>query len=154
MSEASFEIGAPGVDTDRIVSAVRARVEEKKKSGMYRDPRIGRAELMNLEHIKNEEGFLAFYLECLREAVFVDISDFRIVERRARFAGLLVGLKTVIWKLLKFYTYRLWSQQNQVNGLLLAAIETSESKSEQHLKRLEARIQALESERTSTNAPV
>ena len=41
-----------------------------------------------------------------------------IYERRARFTKPLVVLKRAIWKLLKFYTYRLWSQQNQVNGLL------------------------------------
>jgi hypothetical protein len=76
--------------------------------------------------------------------VFVDINDFEIVERRPVFGRLLVRLKRAIWKLLKFYTYRLWSQQNQVNGLLLAALEGLESSTQEKLRALEARLAELE----------
>ena len=67
-----------------------------------------------LQNLRDEEEFMEFYLGCLRDAVFVDINDFEIVERRQRFSRALVALKRSIWNLLKFYTYRLWSQQNLV----------------------------------------
>ena len=140
-----FEIGAAGIDAAAIVADIRATVADKMARGVYTDPRIARAERTNLINLRNEEHFLAFYLECLREAVFVDINDFEIHERRRTLGGLLVGLKRLIWKLLKFYTYRLWSQQNQVNGLLLTAVEGVDEKHKNRIRDLEARIAALES---------
>jgi hypothetical protein len=53
--------------------------------------------------------------------------------------------KKTLWKALKFYTYRLWSQQNQVNGLLLAAIEESDKKHRDKIRTLEDRLAKLES---------
>jgi hypothetical protein len=143
-NEALFEIGAPGVDVERIVEEVRATVAEKMQRGLYTDARVARAERHNLQHLKDEEHMLAFYLECLRNAVFVDIGDFEITERRSHFSGLLVALKRVIWKLLKFYTYRLWSQQNQVNGMLLAALEGVENRNRERIRSLEQRLAEIE----------
>jgi hypothetical protein len=77
----------------------------------------------------------------------VDIGDFEITERRKRFAPFLVRLKRVIWSLLRFYTYRLWSQQNDVNGLLLAAVEGVDQRYRDRLNELEARVAKLEQSR-------
>ena len=112
--------------------------------GVYTDVRVARAEKANLANLKDETGFLGFYLDCLREAVYVDISDFEITERRGLFTRSLVTLKTLIWKLLKFYTYRLWSQQNQVNGLLLSAMEGVEERNRDRISALEKRVAQLE----------
>jgi hypothetical protein len=80
----------------------------------------------------------------------VDINDFPIRERRATpLAPLLVRLKTGLWKLLKFYTYRLWSQQNTVNGLVVTGVEALDEKYQEKLRRLEARIADLEARRKS-----
>jgi hypothetical protein len=149
MNDSIFKINAPGIDVNKIVADVQASVAEKKAKGCYSDPKVMLAERSNLENLKNEDEFLAFYLECLRDAVFVDINDFQIVERRTTFGGALITLKKIIWKLLKFYTYRLWSQQNQVNGLLLSAMEAQESRNREKTKELEERIAKLESGNTS-----
>lgn len=144
MAKGVFEVGADGADVDRLVAEVHAEVDRKIEQGVYADARIARAERTNLALLRNEEQFLGFYLQCLRDAVFVDISDFEIRERRRFFAPLLVGLKKLIWSLLKFYTYRLWSQQNQVNGLLVTAIEGVDEKYAARLKALEERLARLE----------
>jgi len=151
--ESVFQINAPGVDVERIVAEIRATVAEKIERGDYTDARVGRADRTNLINLKSEDEFLSFYLECLRDAVFVDISDFDIIEKRARFSRLLVALKRVIWKLLKFYTYRLWSQQNQVNGLLLSAVEGTDERYRTKVEQLEVRIAELE-KRLSSQADV
>lgn len=141
-------IHAPGVDVAAIMEKIRARVGERMEKGEYADARVARAERTNLAAIKDNGEFLAFYLACLRDAVYVDIGDFEIHERRASFATLLKALKRTIWKLLKFYTYRLWSQQNQVNGLLLSALEGSVDRNQDQIARLEARIARLEGDRS------
>lgn len=144
MVERIFEVGAEGIDVDALVREIQAEVDRKIQQGVYSDARIARAERLNLSQLRNEEQFLGFYLKCLRDAVFVDISDFEIRERRRWLAPLLIALKRVIWKLLKFYTYRLWSQQNQVNGLLVTAMEGLDEKYAAKCKALEARIEELE----------
>ena len=77
----------------------------------------------------------------------VDITDFAIHERRKCFGGLLVRVKRLIWSMLKFYTYRLWSQQNQVNAVLLSAVEGLEHRYRGRIDALEKRLKALERDR-------
>jgi hypothetical protein len=144
MNDSIFDIQTPGVDVEAIVRDIRETVEAKWETGVYTDARVARAERTNLVHLRNEDQFLGFYLKCLREAVFVDISDFEIRERRKYLAPLLVGFKKIVWKLLKFYTYRLWSQQNEVNGLLVTAIEGLDEKYAEKIHTLEQRIAELE----------
>jgi hypothetical protein len=144
MSDSTFEINAPGVDAEKLVAEIRATTEKKLAEGVYADARIARAERLNLAHLRDADEFLNFYLKCLRDAVFVDISDFPIRERRRFLGPALVALKKVIWGLLKFYTYRLWSQQNQVNGLLVTAVEGVDQKYVAKIQALERRVQALE----------
>ena len=145
MSE-QFSIQATDVDAAAIVSQIKDAVQAKKDAGMYRDSRVARAEMHNLDNLKDEDSFLEFYLECLREAVFIDINDFEIREqRRGALVAPLVMLKKTIWKLLKFYTYRMWSQQNQVNSLLQSAVESVDEHYRGKLEALESRVKELES---------
>ncbi|MCF7838802.1 MAG: hypothetical protein K9N49_09245 [Candidatus Marinimicrobia bacterium] len=143
-NEAGFQIEAPGVDVEALMAEIAADVAAKQARGVYQDARIARAERSNLAQLQGEEQFLGFYLACLREAVYIDISDFEIRERRAALAPLLVRLKQTIWKLLKFYTYRLWSQQNEVNGMLVTALEGLDDKYRDRLAALEKRVAELE----------
>ena len=145
MSETPIlSIGAPGFDVDKLVADLQATADRKMKDGVYADARVARAEKTNLVHLRGSDDFITFYLTCLRDAVFVDIADFDIRERRRFLSPLLVGLKKTIWKLLKFYTYRLWSQQNQVNGLIITALEGLEEQSAKRIAALEARIAEME----------
>ena len=140
----AIEIGAPGFDTEKLMQEIEARVAAKADQGVYADARIARAERTNLLNLKDDEEFIGFYLKCLREAAFVDINDFAIREKRSALAPALLALKKVIWKLLKFYTYRLWSQQNTINGLMVTGLESLDEKYRDQIKRLEARIEGLE----------
>lgn len=147
MSESLFEVGAPGIETERLAEEIRDAVAEKAKQGRYTDVRAARSNRTNFAAIRNRDDFLPLYIECLRDSVYVDINDFEVTDRRRRFTKLLILLKRVIWKMLKFYTYRLWSQQNQVNGLLLSAIEGTETQHRERIAELEERIATLEAER-------
>lgn len=142
----SVRIGAEGVDVEALVQEVREEVSRKRREGVYTDARIGRAERHNLMYMADSEELLKFYLSCLKDGVHVDINDFTIEDRRAGWKGRgLVKMKTVIWKLLKFYTFRMWHQQNQINALLVTALESSYQQSEKKIAALEKRIAELES---------
>ncbi len=139
-----IHIAAPGIDTDSIISDIHATVKRKAESGCYQTAGLGETERFAPLEFRDNAAFLAFYLENLRESAFVDIGDFEIVEKRPRFRRTLTRLKQAIWSMLRFYTYRLWSQQNQINGLLLAAIEGIHDQQNQKLAALEEKISALE----------
>ncbi|MGA1531330.1 MAG: hypothetical protein ACO398_11390 [Kiritimatiellia bacterium] len=143
-SDTVIEIRAPGVDTAAIMEDIRATVARKAEDGVYDDTRIAKAERTNLINLRDDANFLSFYLAALREGAVVDINDFDIRERRARFSGLLIRLKKTIWSLLKFYTFRLWSQQNSVNGLLVTGLESLHEQQQKKIAELEARIASLE----------
>ena len=139
-----ISIGADGVDAEKTVAEILARVGEKRAQGAYDDETVARAERYNLLSMKDDGEFLDRYLACLRQVVSVDINDFPIVERRSAAAPVSKAVKKILWKLLKFYTYRLWSQQNQTNGVLLAAIETMHRRHAKEIAALEDRIAKLE----------
>ena len=143
-TQPAIRIGADGIDVHRIEEQILASVAEKRARGVYDDAAVARAERNNLLTLKDDETFMEQYLVCLRQIVPVDINDFEILERRSRLAPLSKALKKVIWKLLKFYTFRLWSQQNQTNNVLLAAIEIMDRRHKKEVADLKARIEALE----------
>ena len=143
-TQPAIRIGADGIDVHRIEEEILASVAEKRARGVYDDAAVARAERNNLLTLKDDESFMERYLLCLRQIVPVDINDFEILERRSRLAPLSKALKKVIWKLLKFYTFRLWSQQNQTNNVLLAAIEIMDRRHKKEVADLKARIEALE----------
>ena len=144
MNDSLFQIGAEGIDTARVVGEIQKSVEEKIRDGIYPDPEIARAERHNLKNLQTQDAFMDYYMNCLRQAAYIDINAFEIRERRSFFAPALIALKKVIWKLLVFYPYRLWSQQNQVNGLLVAAVDGMDRKNVRKIQELEARVAALE----------
>ncbi len=144
MNDSTFEIGARGVDTAKIVAEIKATVAEKAEKGLYNDPRMVRAERRNVAALTSDETLLELYLENLSGAVFVDISDFEIKERRRAFTKPLVVFKKLLWNILKFYTYRMWSQQNEINGLLVSVTQAVDEKYRDKIAKLEARIAELE----------
>lgn len=149
MSTDPFVIGADGIDVDRVVEDIRRKVDAKMQAGAYADVQPSRTERYNLAAVQKEGDYFDLYMESLQDVVFVDINDFDIRERRAGMGPLLVLLKKTIWKLLKFYTYRLWSQQNQVNGLLLSTAQEIDRQYRDRIKKLEERVAFLE----RTHAP-
>ena len=92
MSNSIFQVQAEGVDVEKLVGEIQAAADRKMKDGAYADARIARAERMNLANLRSEEQFIGFYLKCLRDAVFVDISDFEIRERRKGALAILVSI--------------------------------------------------------------
>lgn len=149
----AIEIGADGIDVKKVVAEIRATVADKRARGVYDDEIVARAERNNLLLIQDDAGFMEQYLRCLRQIVPVDINDFEIVEKRGFMRPLMILLKKTIWKLLKFYTYRLWSQQNQTNGVLLAAIEIMDRRHKSELEALRKEIALLKggSSQTATS---
>ena len=141
-----FDIGSniENINAEDIVAQIQKKVEQNMEDGIYQDPFIAAAEKHRLINIKGIEDFTPYFMSCLKVSINIDINDFEIVEKRSKFRKILVKFKTLIWKSLKFYTYRMWSQQNYVNSLLLSALETVEQNHRIQIESLEKRIAELE----------
>lgn len=141
-----FEIGIniENINAEEIVAQVQKKVKQNIADGLYHDPIIAAAEKHRLINVKGIEEFTPYFISCLKASINIDINDFEIIEKRSKFSKILIKVKTFIWKSLKFYTYRMWSQQNYVNSLLLSALETVEQNHRTKLQALEKRIEYLE----------
>ena len=148
-----FDIGSniENINAEDIVAQVQKKVEQNMEDGIYQDPTIAAAEKHRLINVKGIEDFTPYFMSCLKASINIDINDFEIVEKRSKLSKVLVKFKTLIWKSLKFYTYRMWSQQNYVNSLLLSALETVEQNHRIQIEALEKRITELEDKNESRN---
>jgi len=139
------QLGAEGVDVNALMQEVQNEVQRRRAAGDYQDARIGRAERHNVSQISDGEHAHDVMLRCLDDCSQIDINDYPIEDRNTGIKGkLLVTLKTVIWKLLKFYTYRLWHQQNQYNSMAITAMESQRDFYEKRIQDLENRVNKLE----------
>lgn len=144
MAESYVKIGADGVNAEEIVRQIRERADKRRRSGEFDADKILRAERFNLTAIKDDDEFFDKYISCLGIVAYVDINDYEIHEHRARFSKLLVKFKKSIWSMLRFYTYHLWSQQNQVNRLFQTAIGLLAKRDSDQLKKMQKRVDELE----------
>ena len=131
-------------DLKTIMNEIRATVERKRAEGAYDDERIARAERLNVERLKDEDSFVDFYLDGLHHIFLVNINDFPIRTHRGLLGAPIVLLKKTIWKMLKFYTYRLFSQQNQINGQIVCALDGLNKKVNRRLEKIEERLARIE----------
>jgi hypothetical protein len=111
-----IEIGADGVDTDEIMRRIRARIEEKRKAGVYDKYNLTGITKLEVAEAKSEEDFLRYSLKMLQRTHEIDVADFPIPNKGGPFGWLAVLVKKVLWYLLKFYTWRMWTQQREFNA--------------------------------------
>lgn len=145
MKDNGVKIGADGIDAAALVKEIRERAEARVKKGEFDSDILVRAERFNLSAIKDNDEFFDLYLTSIASITQVDIGDFEIVEHRSTFfAPFLVRLKKAIWSFLRFYTYRLWSQQNRTNNLIYSAFVLQTQRHRDQVTKLQEQIDALE----------
>ena len=145
MAEESYiKIGADGLDVEDIVRQIRERADSRRNNGEFDMNALARAERFNLSSLSDDEDFFERYIDCLGVIFNVNVNDYEIVERRAFFAPVLRRFKRGVWKILKFYTYHLWSQQNQVNHAFHSGLKLLNFHERKQVKTLQDRIGELE----------
>jgi len=145
-----FETGTPGVDPAELEARLRRRAATRAPEVAAQVRQI--SQRFDLARLQDEETFLHSYIDLLRELHQVDINDFPITSQRGLLSLPIRLLKRLTWNLLKFYTYRLFSQQTQINGQLVAALEGLLRKSDQRVAELEHKISALETRLAGTGS--
>ena len=145
--EKNFDITAPAVDAGSLVAEVRERVRRKKEAGAYEGYDLEGVTSLDYEKELGEEDFLRYHLQVVERLSDVNYGDFDIVSKGGLFGKAELFLKKVIWKLLRFYTYRLFSQQKEFDCQVSEALQSHYRWSRQEIDRLTRELEELRRER-------
>jgi len=142
----TLRINTPDLDVDELMKEVRSRIAARKADGKYEQYDLSAAAALEMDNIKIDQDHLSQYLPNLWRASNIDLGDFPISAKVPVLGKGIVILKKLIWKLLKFYTWRLFSQQKEFNARAAVLIQALILRYEQKIIALEERIAALEEE--------
>ncbi len=132
----TFSIDSDRIDVQAIIGAVKERVERKKAAGVYEKYNLVGVTRLEVSQAKSEEEFLRYHLKSLRKSWEIDIGDFEIPSKGGLLGRPAVWLKKAIWFLLKFYTFRMFTQQRDFNLQLVNALQSLDAKIEKLTQQL------------------
>ncbi len=138
-----FDITAPALDAEALAAEVRERVRKKKESGAYEGYDLSAIASLDYEKELSEEDFLRYYLQVVERLSDLNYGDFEITSKGGRFGRAEVLLKKTIWKLLRFYTYRLFSQQREFDCQVAQALVSHYRWSRKEIDRLSGEIASI-----------
>ena len=139
----TFEIKSSGVDVRDIMTKIRERIEQKTRAGIYDSYNLSGVIALELENFKTDDDYLNYYLRTIYRSANIDLGNFRIPSKTIFFGLGSVFLKRIIWNLLKFYTYRLFSQQKDFNSKIVGIVQGMNQKFDCRLADLEEKIEEL-----------
>jgi len=142
-NELLFEIPESDIDTEKIMEEIRKKIKQKEASGIYQKYNLSKIHTLELKDIEDESDFLNYYLKAISSTWAIDINDWEIVNKGGIFGKPIVLLKKIIWKLLKFYTYRLWKQQREFNAQIANTVSAINKKFECEINKLKKEIARL-----------
>jgi len=124
------------IDVKDIMEVIRRRVREKKEAGVYDRYNLTGVTRLEIVEAKSEEDFLNYYLKVMQKSYELDIGDFEIPSKGGFLGKPAVWLKKILWKLLKFYTYRMFTQQREFNLQVLNTLKCINRKIEKQHREL------------------
>jgi len=132
-----MNIVSNGIDVEKIMREIQERVEKKRKDGVYDKYNLDSLSVKNIEQLQTDKDFLKYYLELVQHTCDIDIGDFEIPSKGGIFGKPVAKFKRIVWILLRFYTYRLFSQQKEFNFQLVNTIMSLNKRVEE----LEAKLE-------------
>jgi len=141
-----FKTRPTQINLHDIRKAIQIPIQERKDRGVYEHFDLSRVIAYELMDLKQHEARLTPLLKALSHSFAIDITDFNIPVKSGNRGRLELSVKKVIWKLLKFYTYRLFHQQREFNSQLNNAVHYLQLTYEREIGLLRDQIQKLEKE--------
>jgi hypothetical protein len=139
-----FEINDPAVDSRELMSEIRESIRGKEQSGLYERFALPAEALTDFLELRDDDRFMEYYLKVIRRTWAIDVNDFEIPAKEGISGRIELAVKKLIWKMLKFYTYRLFSQQIEFNSQVKNTLIAMHREYSRRLDALEKRLGAGE----------
>ncbi len=139
-----FRVSARDIDVEKIMRQIKEQVEEKQAAGVYGKYNLEDVAVKDIAQLQNEQDFLDYYLELIQHTCDIDIGDFQIPSKGGIFGKPVAKFKRFVWIILRFYTYRLFSQQKEYNFQLVNTLMSINKKLDEQVKVLSDRVAELE----------
>ena len=133
------------INTPKIMDEIRRRVEVKREAGYYDRYNLTGITSLEVVEAKSEEDFLNYYLKVMQKSYELDIGNFEIPSKGGLLGKPAVWLKKAIWYLLKFYTYRMFTQQREFNLQVVNTLKCINRKTDKHHSELRQELQKINS---------
>ncbi len=144
MQKNIFDIQDSEIDLHNIHTEIACNVQKRLDHNEYQDYDLSKVSSYFLSSIKDRKEYIEENIKVIGTSWAIDLNDFEILlKKKGIFALLEFLLKKVIWKLLKFYTYRLFSQQREFNMQMKDAVTLLYSDYQKRLAVIEASIKNL-----------
>ncbi|MBM4020039.1 MAG: hypothetical protein FJ288_17265 [Planctomycetes bacterium] len=123
MTEPFAGIGADAAGKEQLMRDVDRNVRANEAAGAYDEAALAELRTLEIKALADDAEVLARVIAHLREAAAIDIGDFPIVNTGGPLGRLETLVKKTLWKLLRFYTYRMFTQQREFNMQAVAVLE-------------------------------
>lgn len=147
MSESFFKIENTSLDLQSIEKTIEERIAKKQKNGIYDNFNTLNGEGYDFLKISNNREFIDYYLNVIKRSWEIDVNDFEIPRKKGIKGKLELILKKIIWKCLKFYTYRIFTQQIEFNSQIKNTVAGIHAEFTPRIKQLEEEIALLKSKK-------
>jgi len=143
MNKSFFNIEGTSADIEELNNIIKKNIEQKEKEGIYTELNIKEITKIPFIDIEDEREFMRYYLNVINKSWAIDINDFEIPQKNGLSGKIELKLKQIIWKLLKFYTYRLFSQQIEFNSQIRNTLIAVQKEVSQKLNAVERQLKQL-----------
>lgn len=139
-----FKTKESALDLDALDGEIRFKIKQRQELGVYEHYDLTKVTHLLLKDIRDPDEFFRQHLASIIRSWAIDINDFEIIRKKEGVIGNLeVLFKKIIWKLLKFYTYRLFSQQREYNFQISNTLSLMERHYREKLNTLEKELTLL-----------
>ena len=143
-----FKTRETELNLETLDREIAFKIKQRQELGVYEHFDLTRVTHLLLRDIRDSGEFFRQHLAAIIRSWAVDINDFEIIRKQEGILGNLeVLFKKVIWKLLKFYTYRLFSQQREYNFQISNTLTIMEKHYREKLDSLEKELALLKNQR-------
>ncbi len=144
-----FKTRESSLDMEAVDREIHFQIKQRQELGVYEHYDLTKVTHLLLRDIRDPGEFFRQHLAAIVRSWAIDINDFEIIRKKEGILGNLeILLKKVIWKLLKFYTYRLFSQQREHNFQISNTVTLMEKHYREKLSALEKELALLKDQRT------
>ena len=125
--------------TARALDEVAQKLEQLENAGVYSRNNLAEKEYADLAQIRNNAEYIEHDLKIMKRSWDIDMGDFEIRRKGGLRGTLEYWTKKICWSLMKFYSFRMFTQTKAYNLQAVTALSSLNRRLDKIEKRLEGK---------------